>query len=578
MIKRFIGYYKPHMKLFILDMVCAFLAAAADLFYPMISRKIINDAIPNRQLSLLYKLIIFLLVLYILKLIFNYIVEYWGHVVGVRMQYDMRKEIFSHLQKLPFSYFDDNKTGHIMSRIVNDLMEVSELAHHGPEDLFISLVMLVGAFVALCTIDWRLTLIVFAFVPVMIIFSIKKRVKMTNAFKEVRKKVADVNAQLENSISGIRVAKSFTNEDYEMKKFNKGNDRFRISREFAYKAMAEFYSGIHFLIDVLNVIVICAGGMFTYKGIITSGDLVAYLLYISIFMQPIRRLTSFIEQYQSGMTGFERFMEIMNIQPDIKDREDAVELKDVKGDIEFRNVAFNYNDKKSVLLNINLKVEAGKTLALVGPSGGGKTTLCHLIPRFYEVTEGDIFIDGKNIKDLTLESLRKNIGIVQQDVFLFTGTIKENILYGNPDASDEEVIDAAKKANIHDFIINLPDGYDTYVGERGIKLSGGQKQRISIARVFLKNPPILILDEATSALDNATEIIIQKSIERLSEGRTTIVVAHRLSTIKNADEIIVLTANGIEEKGSHEELIKKNGIYAKLYNSQFKGYIPDEAE
>lgn len=578
MIKKFIGYYKPHMKLFILDMVCAFLAAAADLFYPMISRKIINDAIPNRQLSLLYKLIIFLAALYILKLIFNYIVEYWGHVVGVRMQYDMRKEIFSHLQKLPFSYFDDNKTGHIMSRIVNDLMEVSELAHHGPEDLFISLVMLVGSFIALCTIDWRLTLIVFAFVPVMIVFAIKKRVKMNNAFKEVRKKVADVNAQLENSISGIRVAKSFTNEDYEMEKFDEGNDRFRISREFAYKAMAEFYSGIHFLIDILNVIVICAGGIFTYKGIITPGDLVAYLLYISIFMQPIRRLTSFIEQYQSGMTGFERFMEIMNIQPDIKDREDAVELKDVNGNIDFKNVTFNYNDKESVLSNISLKVKAGKTLALVGPSGGGKTTLCHLIPRFYEVTEGDIFIDGKNIKDLTLESLRRNIGIVQQDVFLFTGTIKENILYGNPDASDEEVIDAAKRANIHDFIINLPDGYDTYVGERGIKLSGGQKQRISIARVFLKNPPILILDEATSALDNATEIIIQKSLEKLSEGRTTIVVAHRLSTIKNADEIIVLTANGIEEKGSHEELIKKNGIYAKLYNSQFKGYIPDEVE
>lgn len=578
MIKKFIGYYKPHMKLFILDMVCAFLAAAADLFYPMISRKIINDVIPNRQLSLLYKLIIFLAALYILKLIFNYIVEYWGHVVGVRMQYDMRKEIFSHLQKLPFSYFDDNKTGHIMSRIVNDLMEVSELAHHGPEDLFISLVMLVGSFIALCTIDWRLTLIVFAFVPVMIVFAIKKRVKMNNAFKEVRKKVADVNAQLENSISGIRVAKSFTNEDYEMEKFDEGNDRFRISREFAYKAMAEFYSGIHFLIDILNVIVICAGGIFTYKGIITPGDLVAYLLYISIFMQPIRRLTSFIEQYQSGMTGFERFMEIMNIQPDIKDREDAVELKDVNGNIDFKNVTFNYNDKESVLSNISLKVKAGKTLALVGPSGGGKTTLCHLIPRFYEVTEGDIFIDGKNIKDLTLESLRRNIGIVQQDVFLFTGTIKENILYGNPDASDEEVIDAAKRANIHDFIINLPDGYDTYVGERGIKLSGGQKQRISIARVFLKNPPILILDEATSALDNATEIIIQKSLEKLSEGRTTIVVAHRLSTIKNADEIIVLTANGIEEKGSHEELIKKNGIYAKLYNSQFKGYIPDEVE
>lgn len=566
------------MKLFMLDMTCAFLAAAADLFYPMISRKIINDVIPNRQLSLLYKLVIFLVMLYILKLIFNYTVDYWGHVVGVRMQYDMRKEIFSHLQKLPFSYFDDNKTGHIMSRIVNDLMEVSELAHHGPEDLFISLVMLLGSFIALCTIDWRLTLIVFAFVPLMIIFAINKRVKMNTAFKEVRKKVADVNAQLENSISGIRVAKSFTNEEYEMEKFDEGNDRFRQSREYAYKAMAEFYSGIHFLIDILNVIVIFAGGVFTYKNIITPGDLVAYLLYINLFMQPIRRLTSFIEQYQSGMTGFERFMEIMSIQPDIKDKEDAIELKDVSGNIDFKNVIFNYNDKESVLSNINLKVEAGKTLALVGPSGGGKTTLCHLIPRFYEVTEGGVFIDGKNIKDLTLESLRKNIGMVQQDVFLFTGTIKENILYGNPEATDEEVMEAAKNANIHEFIMNLPEGYNTYVGERGIKLSGGQKQRISIARVFLKNPPILILDEATSALDNATEIIIQKSLEKLSKGRTTIVVAHRLSTVKNADEIIVLTGKGIEEKGSHEELIKENGIYSKLYNSQFKGYIPDEAE
>lgn len=576
MFKKFIKYYRPHIKLFMLDMVCAFLAAGADLFYPMISRRIIDDVIPNRQIDMLYKLSLFLVILYLLKLLFNYTVEYWGHVVGVRMQYDMRKEVFSHLQELPFSYFDDNKTGHIMSRIVNDLMEVSELAHHGPEDLFISFVMILGSFAALCTIDWRLTIIVFAFVPIMFWFAIKKRVKMGNAFREVRKKVANVNAQLENSISGIRVAKSFTNEEYEMDKFDEGNNKFRESREFAYKAMAEFFSGIHFLIDILNVIVILAGGIFTYKNLITPGELVAYLLYINLFMQPVRRLTSFIEQYQTGMTGFERFIEIMEIEPDIKDNEGAEELKNIKGEIEFNNVTFNYDDKKSILSNMNLKVEAGKTLAFVGPSGGGKTTLCHLIPRFYEINEGDIFIDGKSIKNLTLKSLRKNIGMVQQEVFLFTGTIKENILYGNPDAKDEEVIEAAKNANIHEFIMNLPDGYDTYVGERGIKLSGGQKQRISIARVFLKNPPILILDEATSALDNATEIIIQQSLEKLSKDRTTIVVAHRLSTIKSADEIVVLTSNGVEERGPHEELLNNNGIYSKLYNAQFKGYIPDE--
>lgn len=576
MFKKFIKYYRPHIKLFMLDMACAFLAAGADLFYPMISRRIIDDVIPNRQIDMLYKLSLFLVILYLLKLLFNYTVEYWGHVVGVRMQYDMRKEVFSHLQELPFSYFDDNKTGHIMSRIVNDLMEVSELAHHGPEDLFISFVMILGSFAALCTIDWRLTIIVFAFVPIMFWFAIKKRVKMGNAFREVRKKVANVNAQLENSISGIRVAKSFTNEEYEMDKFDEGNNKFRESREFAYKAMAEFFSGIHFLIDILNVIVILAGGIFTYKNLITPGELVAYLLYINLFMQPVRRLTSFIEQYQTGMTGFERFIEIMEIEPDIKDNEGAEELKNIKGEIEFNNVTFNYDDKKSILSNMNLKVEAGKTLAFVGPSGGGKTTLCHLIPRFYEINEGDIFIDGKSIKNLTLKSLRKNIGMVQQEVFLFTGTIKENILYGNPDAKDEEVIEAAKNANIHEFIMNLPDGYDTYVGERGIKLSGGQKQRISIARVFLKNPPILILDEATSALDNATEIIIQQSLEKLSKDRTTIVVAHRLSTIKSADEIVVLTSNGVEERGPHEELLNNNGIYSKLYNAQFKGYIPDE--
>ncbi|WP_415803824.1 ABC transporter ATP-binding protein, partial [Hathewaya histolytica] len=516
--------------------------------------------------------------IYIIKYICSYFIEYWGHIVGVRIQYDMRRDIFSHLQKLPFSYFDNHKTGHIMSRIINDLMEISELAHHGPEDLFISIVMIVGSFIALCTININLTLVIFAFVPFMVWFAMSKRIKLSKAFKDVRGKVADVNTRLENSISGIRVSKSFANEDYEMEKFDEGNLKFKKSRSFAYKYMAEFYSGIRFLIDILHVIVIGAGGYFYFEGKINMPDIVAYLLYINFFMQPIRRLAMFMEQYQSGMAGFGRFLELMNIEVEDNEKEGAIELSNVEGNIEFKDVSFSYGDSKEILNNLNIYVEKGESVALVGPSGGGKSTLCQLIPRFYEVTSGDIFIDGHNIKDLTLKSLRENIGFVQQDVFLFAGTINENILYGNPMASEEDIIKAAKNANIHEFIMSLPEKYNTYVGERGIKLSGGQKQRISIARVFLKNPPILILDEATSALDNATELMIQKSLEELSKGRTTLVVAHRLSTIKNADNIIVLTKEGILEKGNHEKLMKENGIYAKLYNAQFKGYIPDNLE
>lgn len=576
MIKKFISYYGPHKKLFMLDMVCAFLVAALDLVFPMLTRNILNEALPQNNIRRVFIFTGVLAVLYVFKLLFNYIVEYWGHVVGVRMQYEMRKDIFSHLQTLPFKYFDDNKTGHIMSKIINDLMEISELAHHGPEDLFISAVMLIGSFIALCTINVNLTLIIFATIPFMIWFAMSKRIKMTEAFRAVRKEVANVNSSLENSISGIRVSKSFTNEEYEMEKFDEGNEQFKESRQHAYKYMAEFSSGVKFFVDMLNVIIIGFGGYFIYKKFIDLPDLVAYLLYIQFFMQPIRRLTSFVEQYQSGMAGFERFVELMNIEPEIVDKDNAKTLENVKGDIKLTDVTFSYNDKASILSNLSLHVEAGKTLALVGPSGGGKTTLCHLIPRFYELSEGEIFIDGNSIKDVTLRSLRQNIGLVQQEVFLFTGTIKENILYGRPDASDEDVIEAAKNANIHDFITSLNDGYDTYVGERGVKLSGGQKQRMSIARVFLKNPPILILDEATSALDNATEIIIQKSLEQLSKGRTTLVVAHRLSTVRNADEIVVITDKGIQEKGTHDELIATSGIYSKLYNAQFKGYIPDE--
>lgn len=576
MIKKFISYYSPHKKLFILDMVCAFLVASLDLVFPMLTRNILNEALPQNNIRRVFIFTGVLGILYVFKLIFNYIVEYWGHVVGVRMQYEMRKDIFSHLQTLPFKYFDDNKTGHIMSKIINDLMEISELAHHGPEDLFISAVMLIGSFIALCTINVQLTLIIFATIPFMIWFAMSKRIKMSEAFRAVRKEVANVNSSLENSISGIRVSKSFTNEEYEMEKFDEGNEQFKESRQYAYKYMAEFSSGVKFFVDLLNVIIIGFGGYFIYKKWIDLPDLVAYLLYIQFFMQPIRRLTSFVEQYQSGMAGFERFVELMNIKPEIVDKDNAIALKNVKGDIKLTDVTFSYNDKASILSNLSLHIEEGKTLALVGPSGGGKTTLCHLIPRFYELSEGDIFIDGNSIKDVTLKSLRQNIGIVQQEVFLFTGTIKENILYGRPDASDEDVIEAAKNANIHEFIMSLSDGYDTYVGERGVKLSGGQKQRMSIARVFLKNPPILILDEATSALDNATEVIIQKSLEELSKGRTTLVVAHRLSTVRNADEIVVITDKGIQEKGTHDELISTSGIYSQLYNAQFKGYIPDE--
>lgn len=571
MIKKFASYYKPHRKLFFIDMFFAFLISVFDLAFPLVTRSFVNDIIPNGRMDLLYKWSFYLVLLFILRYVSQYIVNYWGHVVGVRIEHDMRKDIFAHLQTLSFTYFDNNKTGHIMSTIVNDLRDITELAHHGPEDLFISLVMLIGSFTILVRIEWRLTFIIFSFIPIMIWFGISKRGKMSRAFKEVRVKIADVNAQLENSISGIRVVKSFTNEEHEMEKFNDGNTSFKVARQQSYKVMAEFMSGIYLMSNVLNLVALSLGGVFVHKGYINYGDLVAYLLFVNFFLQPIRRLTEFAQQYEEGMAGFSRFVDVMSIEPDIIDSEGAIELEDVNGEIEFNNVSFSYkNGKETILSNVDLDIDSGKTVALVGPSGAGKTTLCHLIPRFYEIDAGEILIDDNDIKDIKLESLRKNIGLVQQDVFLFTGTVRDNILYGNAYATDEEIIEAAKKASIHNFILSLPDGYDTYIGEKGVMLSGGQKQRISIARVFLKNPPILILDEATSALDNKTEIAIQNSLEELSEGRTTLVIAHRLSTIKNADEIIVLTNEGIEEKGGHEELIGKDGIYAKLYKSQFK--------
>ena len=565
MLKRFIRYYKPYKKLFILDLLAAFLVSACDLFYPMITRNIINDVIPNKQIKLLFVFAIVLTLIFLIKAGLNYFMQYWGHVVGVRMQADMRRDLFDKLQDMPNKYFDNNKTGVIMSRIINDLLDISELAHHGPEDLFISLVMLVGSFIILCTINVPLTIITFAIIPFLLFYTIHKRNKMKKAFKETRVKTGEVNATIENSISGVRVTKSFGNKAYEMEKFDKSNDIFKKAREHAYKAMAEYFSGMFFLVDMLELIVLIAAGYFTYLGKINVGDFAAYLLYIKMFLQPIRKLINFNEMFQNGMSGFERYEEIMNEENE-KEIPNAKELKDIKGKITIKDVTFRYDNKESILENFNLDIEAGKMVALVGPSGGGKTTICNLIPRFYDYESGQIFIDDVDISTVTLKSLRENIGIVQQDVFLFTGTIKENIMYGNPNATDEEVIEAAKNACLHDFIMGLEDGYDTFIGERGVKLSGGQKQRISIARVFLKNPAILILDEATSALDNVTEYEIQKALEELSKDRTTLVVAHRLSTVKNSDEIVVLTDKGIEERGTHEELIKLGGVYSNLHN------------
>ncbi|MDK0796708.1 ABC transporter ATP-binding protein [Clostridium perfringens] len=565
MLKRFIRYYKPYKKLFILDLLAAFLVSACDLFYPMITRNIINDVIPNKQIKLLFVFAVVLTLIFLIKAGLNYFMQYWGHVVGVRMQADMRRDLFDKLQDMPNKYFDNNKTGVIMSRIINDLLDISELAHHGPEDLFISLVMLVGSFIILCTINVPLTIITFAIIPFLLFYTIHKRNKMKKAFKETRVKTGEVNATIENSISGVRVTKSFGNKAYEMEKFDKSNGIFKKAREHAYKAMAEYFSGMFFLVDMLELIVLIAAGYFTYLGKINIGDFAAYLLYIKMFLQPIRKLINFNEMFQNGMSGFERYEEIMNEENE-KEIPNAKELKDVKGKITIKDVTFRYDNKESILENFDLDIEAGKMVALVGPSGGGKTTICNLIPRFYDYESGQIFIDDVDISTVTLKSLRENIGIVQQDVFLFTGTIKENIMYGNPNATDEEVIEAAKNACLHDFIMGLEDGYDTFIGERGVKLSGGQKQRISIARVFLKNPAILILDEATSALDNVTEYEIQKALEELSKDRTTLVVAHRLSTVKNSDEIVVLTDKGIEERGTHEELMKLGGVYSNLHN------------
>lgn len=574
----FINYYKPHMRLFLIDMLCATLMVSIDLAFPMLSRLVLNEYLPTEaaHLKTFFLFIAAFVVIFICRTGLQFVVDYWGHILGVRMEYDMRKDLFAHLQKLSFKYYDKTRTGHIMSRMVNDLNEMSELAHHGPEDLFLSAMMLTGSFFLMLSINWKLAIAVYLFIPILVVFAIKQRKKMSKGFKEVKQNLAGINAELESSISGIRVAKSFANELHEINKFDKNNNMFRVAKNGAYLNMAVFMSGIFLITSVLNVVVLGVGGYLIYRGEMNYADLIAFTLYVNAFLVPIRRLTGFVQQYESGMAGFERFIEIMSIEPEIKDVKNAVELVEPSGDIKFESVSFSYNNHETVLQNIDLEVTPGHTLALVGPSGGGKTTMCHLIPRFYEVDSGRITLDGTDIREIKMTSLRRNIGLVSQDVFLFAGTIRDNILYGRPDATEEEMIEAAKNAEIHDFITNLEEGYDTMVGERGIRLSGGQKQRISIARVFLKNPPILILDEATSALDNETEIKVQHALEKLSNGRTTLVIAHRLSTVKNADEIVVITEEGIVEKGRHESLLEQEGIYSRLYKAQFKGYIPDE--
>jgi len=577
LIKKFVKYYKPHKKLFILDIVSAFFVAMVDLIFPSVSRNIINEILPNKDFNMLIKMVLFLFVLFIIRAILRYIIHYWGHVVGVRMEADMRNKLFSHIQTQDIQFFDNTKVGHLMSRIVNDLRDISELAHHGPEDLFLSVIMFTGSFIILIQIEPTLTLILFSFVVVIIFYAITRRKKMRKAFRTVRKEIANVNTSIESSLSGVRESKTYTNEEMEYEKFLIGNTKFKESREFAFKSMAEFSTGIDFLMKFLNLIILGFGGYFIIIESINYGDFVAFLMYINLFMEPVKRLTQFTQQFEQGMSGFERYCELLEIQPEINDKPDAISFESLDEKIQYKDVAFSYTeDGECVLDNINLTIKKGSTLALVGPSGGGKTTISNLLPRFYDINQGEINIDGVNIKDFKIKSLREKIGFVQQNIFIFSGTLKDNILYGNIEASYDDLVEAAKNANIHEFIMSLPDQYNTDVGEKGIKLSGGQKQRISIARVFLKNPPILILDEATSALDNETEIKIQRSLEKLSKGRTTIVIAHRLSTIRDADEIIVISEEGILEQGNHEELIQQEGIYSKLYKAQFKGFIPDD--
>ncbi len=577
-IKRFARYYKPHIGLFLLDIGCATLVAAVDVAFPLLTNYLLKKLFPEIEQTGAHNLIVLFAILiaaiftaYILRAVMLYIVNYWGHLFGVRVEADMRRDIFSHIQTLPFSFYDKIRTGKLLSRATTDLFEISELAHHGPEDLLISSLTVLGAFVAMFFIEWRIALAMLLLMPFCIFFVMKARFSMKSTSKAVKEQIANINAGIESSISGARVAKAFANEEYEIAKFEEGNNAFLHAKNRFYQTMAIFNSGTEFFIALFNVVVLLTGGILIIKKAgFSSLTFITFMLYVSAFTSPLKRFASFFEQYMMGMAGFTRFLEILDTKSDIVDRENAIEVQNVKGKIEFRDVGFHYEGGRQVLDHVNLTIEPGKKLALVGPSGGGKTTMCHLLMRFYDVMEGAILVDDVDIRDYTQESLRRNIGIVQQDVFLFAGSILENIRYGRLDATDEEVVQAAIRAHIHDEIMRFPDQYQTEVGERGVKLSGGQKQRISVARLFLKNPPILILDEATSALDTVTEYDIQKSFDELAEGRTTLIIAHRLSTVRNADEIIVIDKSGIRERGSHDELIAQNGLYATFYQTTLR--------
>ena len=574
-LKKFLKYYKPYKKVFFFDLFCAAFISIVDLAFPQILRVLTKTLFLQDASMILKKLPaigMILLFFYILQALCKYYVSCQGHIMGAQMERDMRKELFEHYETLSFSYYDKNNTGQMMSRMVSDLFDISEAAHHGPENLFISLVKIIGSFIFLFFIQWKLAVILLLVVLIMILFSSSQNKRMQKTFLDNRKKIGLINSTLQDSLSGIRVVQSFANEDIERTKFQHGNEAFLLSKRDNYKAMGTFQCGNTFFQGIMYLVCLIAGGFFVAKGDMTAGDLAMYALYIGIFISPIQILVELTEMMQKGFSGFRRFLDIVETQPEITDSPDAQPIQNPYGDIEYKDVNFSYEDNEIVLNHINFTIKSGKSIALAGPSGGGKTTICSLLPRFYNITGGQITIGGQNIKDISLKSLRNSIGLVQQDVYLFNGSVKENIAYGKPDASMEEIIDAAKKANIHDFIMELPDGYDTFVGERGTRLSGGQKQRISIARVFLKNPPILILDEATSALDNESERRIQKSLEELAKDRTTITIAHRLSTIKNADEILVIDQHSIQERGNHDELMKRNGLYAKYYKMQFEGF------
>ena len=553
-----------------IDFSSAFIMSIMDLFFPMVASYAINTLLPESRIGEFFRLLVILLVLYIIRFLTNYLVHYVGHVMGTRIEHDMRRDLFNHIQTLSFNYFDNVKKGKIISRIVNDLNDISEFAHHAPEDIFITFTTIIGSFILMFIMNAELAIVTFAPVPILIWFTVSKNIKMKRTFRKMREKIADVNAQIDDSISGIRVVKAFANEDYEIEKFARGNQYFKETKEESYKIMAEYFTGVEFISNIISLLVLAYGGYLITQGNAQYGDVVGFLLYVNILLTPIKRFATLIELFQKGMSGFERFCQTMDIHPDIDDEDDAIDIPEVKGEIVFDHISFSYEDYKTIINDLSLTVRPGEQLAVVGPSGSGKSTLLNLIPRFYNLKSGSITIDGNDINHIKLASLRGSIGIVQQDVVMFAGSIRDNIVYAKLDASDEEIYEAAQKANALEFIEKLENGFDTYIGERGVKLSGGQKQRIAIARIFLKNPKILILDEATSALDNESEQLVQSALFELSKGRTTLIIAHRLSTIKRADRIIVLTENGIEEEGTHEDLLQKEGIYSNLYMMQFR--------